>query len=626
MSYIFPKRELKGTDVLDPEGLDADILPVVELVGGSLNEHNFNERISGQVDADRGAYQRPFVAVRRVNPGLPKSTAAHTHARPSSERTTPTVSAPWWIPGDLQWHTIDDGATHEMSVSLTTGTGKVWVNGWAQYFFLPDHENIGRPPDSYTWHLDGGRKITDVTLDGWRAERLGDRSHNSSYAANVKFAIRVDGRIVGDTITGRVDTRPRQSPPTPEFSIPSERHGHRHPAETHSINPAAGVVRVGCIVDVGPGDHTIELVACRTRHRKRGNAPKTYRDSVKGRRLNPLVAIYNSQLAVIEVPEDPQGSSGVPSLGIQTFTAEDSISTASMDTDRVEKVRSKLNDLSPDSLGRGALNHNHLKGPVIWAGTADLPGDAKDRVIHAAFPGFEPVPPDGTTYTHTVPGPVLGGDPHPHTRLGSPHAGVGWDHVLELPLGHPAPGLDVTTERCFLVVMGNVQLKDIYKGNKTNFNNVLATFSLGYKLTEVGSSPIVHIPHTDIDSPYDTYFVPQETICHAVNSNMSVWNDDGIKNKVFEDYPLHIDVPLMWVVDISQRSSISVPGNYNTKPPVKSDGTALNIKSLHILASVTPKGGDKDYVIIGGVDTPAGTHDANITLNRANLSAFLLRY
>ena len=29
MSYVFPKRELKDTDVVDPEGLNSDVMPAV---------------------------------------------------------------------------------------------------------------------------------------------------------------------------------------------------------------------------------------------------------------------------------------------------------------------------------------------------------------------------------------------------------------------------------------------------------------------------------------------------------------------------------------------------------------------------------------------------------------------
>jgi hypothetical protein len=233
-----------------------------------------------------------------------------------------------------------------------------------------------------------------------------------------------------------------------------------------------------------------------------------------------------------------------------------------------------------------------------------------------------PVPPDGTTYTHTVPGPGTS-DPHPYSRLDVPHSGQGWQDVLELALGAPM-GLDVTKERCFLVVMGNVQVKQINKGNTTNNNNVLATFALGYKLRNAETLAVV--PNQPAVYP-ETFFVPQETICHAVNSNMAIWDPaTGLKNKVFEDYPLHTDVPLMWVIDMTTRSSASVPGNYITQPPATGSGTRLDFKSISILASVTPKGGDKNHITIDGVPTPAGTEGASVSLNRANLSAFLLRY
>ena len=380
MSYVFPKRELKDTDVVDPEGLNSDVMPAVEVLAGNLNEHNISANVKGIQPVSDGAYHKPYVSSRMVDPSLPDSRNDETHGRPYAYPGS--HGKPYWIPKDNQWHVVGDGDVDEHRITITTGTGKVWVAGWLQYFFLPDHDYI-KAPGTYAWPSSGGRP---TTLDAWHPERLADRSYNGSYAANVRVGIRVDGRLVTETDTGRTDHRQRQDPFIPKHAMKAQSRGRRHPTNTHSLNPAAMPVRVGCIVDVGPGEHDIELVVRRSRYRSKDTGPDYFRHPTDARLLNPIVVVYNSQFAAIEIPEEPQGTSSGNVPSVKVFTSEESLTNEALYEERIKRLRDGVNDLTVDNLKRGALNHNHLTSPVLWAGQSEVIRDER-RIITDSWPG-----------------------------------------------------------------------------------------------------------------------------------------------------------------------------------------------------------------------------------------------
>ena len=627
MSYIFPKRAMGKSDLLDPEDMNADTTTVADLAGGQLNEHNFNERMKTAATVEDGAYHTPHYVVRRVDPGLPDAhtTTDQCHSRPSAYKATARLgdSGPWWVPDDQQWHTIAAGETNAMKIVTTTGSAKLWLAGWLQYFWLPDVNEISKPLATTEWMLTGTLGISRIETGGWVGERLGGGTFTGNYAANVRFALRVDGRIVDHTVTGSLEKKPRPAPFTPKNPVAAERGAVRPVSEAHSQNPAASAVRNGCIVEVGPGEHTIELVARRVKPVRRANRPNQFLDEGTGKPADDIIAVYSSQLMAIEIPETPSATASGNDILVETFTAEDSLTTEAMYNERMDKIKDGYNSLKGDNLARGALNHNHLPGPVLEARTTE---SSSEGTVTSAFPRFQHhstsiIPDYGT-------GPGPSGIVHDHeTVIGAYTAGgtVGWTPIERLEVGDPTTGLDVHSEKCFLVVMGNVQLKRISKENTDNDNDVLACLGLGYQLVDPADGTVTP---SDMTPGYPAHFMISESIGFFNNSNMNRWADaTGHEGLKVEDNDVHIDVPLLWVADMTDRDA--TPGRYgtnSTKPPLSAAGSLRNFKNFQIFASVHPKGRDKNHLASGGTYIPSGTEDAKIEVHRSNLSVFLLRY
>jgi len=351
-------------------------------------------------------------------------------------------------------------------------------------------------------------------------------------------------------------------------------------------------------------------VACRSRYRTKNTGPDFFDHPTKGRALNPIVAVYNSQLVAIEVPEDPQGASlgNVPTIA--TFKAEEPLTNESLYTDRIAKVKDTVNALSTDNMRRGALNHNHLESPVLWAGQSEV-ARAGHYQIPDAWPGY-----DTSTYSGAY-GPVPGPSILKRHPVFAEKGDYSYKDILKLDIGDPLTGFDLGAQKCFLVVMANVGLQRLSAGHTEKNHNLLATFALGYKLCAPSASPTY--------SPSgDHWFVPQETVCHTTNSNVQDKNKDSTSG-VYFNREVNCDVPLMWIVDMTKRSTTwSQLNSYST------DGwSGRNLFSIHLLASMTPKGVEPHaplHVEHDGYRSEFSTRNGHIEIKNANISAFILRY
>ena len=395
------------------------------------------------------------------------------------------------------------------------------------------------------------------------------------------------------------------------------------------MNPAAGGLRVGCVVDVGPGEHVVELVVRRVRHVRKGNRPTGVYDSTTETTTDDFVAIFSSQVFAMEIPETPPANSTGKDIITPVFTPENSLTHAALSDNRMKKLRDGYNDLRNHNLARGALNHNHLPGPVMWADSSTR-GSSVDRYVNAPFPGIH-----STVDTFTSPGvPAFGPGPGVGGALRKPHItqehdGVavrGWDSIASLTVGTGAT--DVHTDKCFLVVLANVQLVQIYKGNDGpntvdvagGDNDVLACFQLAYRTRDRDTAALVPAA----GAIKRNFFAIPESAVFVNNSNMNR-RVDAVPDRGISNGSVHADVPLMWIADMSKQEAGHL---MSTQPPTGLAGQLEDIYDIHLLASVTPKTTDRgaNPNPITGTYEPPGTEDAYAVIRRYSLSAFLLRY
>ena len=206
------------------------------------------------------------------------------------------------------------------------------------------------------------------------------------YPAQIQYALRVDGVVITETITGRFDNE--QAPLTPARIVeprdkeavtdsggPPTNGGISGPLlgrfreRPDAINIPMFSVRLTASVDVEPGDHVVELVVRRVptgRRRSFTPPPPSVGEidsSVTYLPAENRVYVYSRQLAVTDVPVEPVESSpfGTPSV-VASYSDDDVVTKKNLVDQRLQKVADESNDIQSFQVARGAINGDHLQG------------------------------------------------------------------------------------------------------------------------------------------------------------------------------------------------------------------------------------------------------------------------
>lgn len=419
MPYIFPKRKLQDQDILDPTELNEDITPSADLYSGNLDEQNFKRRSFGpDIATDvapsaagsatpilSNSYWNLYYSHKVVDPewGTPDS-----YNNPSARNTSVRIA------NTPSWQSIDD-----LSLTIVTGNSRLWVVAHFQYHWAGFEEYGGHhfsyPPDA----TDPDAVVTN--LGAW-----------GRYPAMIQFAVRVDGQIIEETKTGL-------HYPHEKVTLPFKAQRQRDDGETSrtdakkvgsplpgpgqdgepncgGLSAEVGVVRLGSFIPVSPGSHVIDVVGRRLSTTAIHNQGKTSsRSDVNDNDATNIsyetdnkILVHNRQIFVADFPILASANSGSASVDAPAFETEDTISEASLGTDRIDLVRYKYNNIQPGALSRGALNNRQMDSRIGYAGSAQLTPITKPSTFAAWYPGF-------------------GEDTHTTNRSGN----VGWYGPLE---------------------------------------------------------------------------------------------------------------------------------------------------------------------------------------------------
>lgn len=365
MPYIFPKRTLKKQDILDPVELNEDVIPAAEVYSGKLNAHNIDQASSLTLARDgvsETAFYNYYYEVATADPGLGSPSSYSTPSR-SATTTEHTLS------NDTEWDSITS-----TSLTATTGLSTFWIVGHLQYFWM-------------------GFK-TGANQHYW--SRAGVGSATQFNACRVQFAIRVDGNVLTQTITGEFD--PYQQGifslrPTSSRSSASRLPGNTHPwsDQPSAIGAEVLPVRMGTMLRVQPGTHTIELVGRRI--------PLVTQDGFDGEytpssSIEPnVIAIFNRRLFALDLPTYPATDTVSAVVDVPAYDSEQVVSASSLGTDRVDKIATELNDIKEGAVGRGALANYHLPSAVIAKNQHRITGGKVS--LSSEYPGWNAT----TTFT-----------------------------------------------------------------------------------------------------------------------------------------------------------------------------------------------------------------------------------
>jgi hypothetical protein len=444
---------LRAGDVLDPTELTEDIAPAAERVSGRLNAHNINEAVRTTVAADAEAYYT-------INHFATDAFfdwynfVAGSHVYPDSN-ATPAASGASSVQNNFEWQTLDNSTYGTMRVTVSTGTSVLWVNAYAQYLWF-----------GFDRSMFGG--------NWWKPAPLlnGSPGQHKNGAmvmpSGLQFAIRVDGNVIPETITGVDDTTYRASIP---IKPGSQRTGTillaPGPADARgeqicSLGPPCLPIRVSACVPVSPGDHIVELVVRRVpfvRSTSRGN---TVGGSVQYGGYDNIY-VYARQLNVIELKAHPLDSVAPFETTVSSFDEEEVLSAASLYTARVQPVIAAHNAVAEGGLQRGALMHRHLPAALRRAATTERAYSGSGPVFNNWFPDFE-FDNDVTTIAYA----------------GVP--GVGWKLIDDSGADPIRVSNLNVADPCKVLVLVNMQVRNIANGSvnsevRENLNEEPTTIS-----------------------------------------------------------------------------------------------------------------------------------------------------
>jgi len=417
MSTVFPPRAFKGAEIVDPAWLDKTYQPIAEKIYGRINEQDIRSGAfpiakvyvaNGTWSYDKGAYTNKWLSAGTQDPGFG---AAVSGASPNG----------WFLNGTQVDYSVAWQPISSMQLAITTGEDVLWIVGMTQYA---------------TFKGAGSTLVSPTTP--------------SEDEARVQFAIRIDGAIVEQTITG---SNIYPDPPNQMLykgTAVSDNYDYRHVRNVQNsegIGGAAKPVRLTCAAPVVEGDHLIEVVVRRL-PQSDGNLDNEPAAGDPG--IGSEVRLYNKQLFVLACNAYGETVSQMSASGVGSFAENEVLSQASLFTNRLSVVASRMNTLPAQSLERGALRRTHLPRAV---NTLDLKSISDDdpKTYTQVYDNFN----DNTNWETVQTGSG--------TLLRITNGGAGWNLASN-------PG--------WMIIMANVQLWDISQSTHLMRTSVMGCFTI----------------------------------------------------------------------------------------------------------------------------------------------------
>ena len=436
MPYIFPKRYLRSGDVMDPEDLNQDFTPAQERLDGHIDSVNLDAAsFKSGVTVAAGAYYEPYYKsvehdVGFASTGSPRSVSSPNFVEMdgTTKRThypTDDDGSVFVVPNDGSWVAVPGkDVDNSLMIEPTTGSSVLWVTAYVQYvwqgFFEPKFSDSGSTITSESDFYDLGQWPNDdhpfgypmfegsasferkhPNQGGWHHRSRGER------AAKVQFAIRINGRVVTRSITGKDELeekvytglkagynkaksaaqRDAVSGVSHEDDEESAKAGQKLTAPLASApGPEVMALRFGAAVPVSPGDHTVEIIVRRLPGP--GGRPRTRGD---------YVGVFTRRLFCLDLKNIPPASDERADLPtIPDFDSELIVTGELLETQTAASLRDRFNNVRRNDIFRHSLPNTHLPSKVSFVGVSTIqPETAKNGNLYwsrgrstAQWPGW----------------------------------------------------------------------------------------------------------------------------------------------------------------------------------------------------------------------------------------------
>jgi hypothetical protein len=474
--------------------------PVAEKIYGRINEHDIRSTVAtfplakienfGTI-GNEDAYTSKFLAFQETVSGFGSNTVNN-----------------WFVPNNdvsivaysQAWQTIDD-----LTYTIETGEDILWI-------------------------------VAQLTYAAWKGGISGlvlDFPNNATEdPVRVQFALRVNGSVVNETITGSYIFPDPSMQMTYKAKAKTGNFDYRHVRyvqNTEGCGNAARPVRLTFAVPVVEGQNTVDVVV-RRMPQSDGLVDNNVNSDPDTNRLGSTVGIYNRQLFVLKCNAWGGGTLTNPSSGIVNIQEAQVLSNQSLYIDRLDVIENRINSIVLGNTERGALRSEVLPAAATQVDTKNI---------------------STTDFSYTT----------QYFEYGS---NTVWDIVRDaagnlLVLNNGGAGWNLATRKGWLVVMANVALKHVTRTGATGGvrSQAMACFTIRMKT----AAAVFNIDRCEVYSTNDNFFV-------SYNRSIAVGDKVNV-NFCYDDIPLFLAIPTDTLAGIIgsntiERIEICVNGYYGS--------------------------------------------------------------
>jgi hypothetical protein len=210
MGVVFPKRRIRNTETVDPEDFNKNLLPFAEAAEARLNEHNWATEAFDASTTDRDYFSG--------NIGFTVRKAVQ----------------------DVDHTAVDNGDPKADAIIAAEGAGGFEINHTATWATVSDAE--------LTFDTIGGMALIFAQAVYWTTcDEEATEYFVSEHDPGIQLAIRVDGAIIPESVTGSAES-------TNELNDADNSTG------IVGVDQIPVTISLRTLEPLGPGRHTVELV------------------------------------------------------------------------------------------------------------------------------------------------------------------------------------------------------------------------------------------------------------------------------------------------------------------------------------------------------------------------------
>lgn len=357
MPHTFPGVAFQTGEIVDPDALNDTFQEVASKLAGRLNEHDISDDTKAKLSVENEAYYDAHQIKRAATPGLnaaARNAANHFYADINGASVVGDDAVASVQDTDGWQALVDFGGTQDMSLTLTTGEDTLVMFAMAQHF-------------------------------GWEGSDE-DKAPKLNSPLRLQYALRVDGALLDDTITGASvypDPPPQQWYRATRSAVPAaDEYDYRHIQYlqgTTGISCAAHPTRLTRSIPVVAGSHTVELVARRL-------PPAEYK--VDNDQQGSTVQVFNRRLFVLRLKGISPHTGDAVSVNISAFEDGQVVTAQQVNADGFVALSTPANALTNGNLERGVFRNEHLPSVVYGPKAQPITPGSPTTIFNGEYPGY----------------------------------------------------------------------------------------------------------------------------------------------------------------------------------------------------------------------------------------------